>query len=125
MDLMEQIYEKAKENPQRVIFPEATEEKILQAAYEAQNAGYCKATLIGVPEEIKAAAEQFGVDISGMEIYDNTDEAANEKAFERYIAEYSDMLSLKALKVLALTLVFLLLRMVMLIYTGAMDVVQN
>lgn len=98
MDVMEQIYEKAKANPQRVIFPEATEEKILQAAYEAQTAGYCKATLIGVPDEIKAAAEQYGVDISGMEIYDNTDEAANEKAFERYIAEYSDMLSLKALK---------------------------
>lgn len=98
MDLMEQIYARAKEDPQKVIFPEATEEKILKAAYEASTEGYIHATLIGVPDEIKAAAEQFGVDISGMEIYDNTDEAKNEAAFERYIAEYSDMLSLKSLK---------------------------
>ena len=34
MDLMEMIFEKAKANPQRVAFPEATEEKMLQAAYE-------------------------------------------------------------------------------------------
>ena len=98
MDLMEMIYEKAKANPQRVIFPEATEEKILLAALEAHTKGYVKSTLIGVPDEIKAAAEQFGIDISPMEIYDNTDEAKNEAAFEKYIAEYSDMLSLKALK---------------------------
>ncbi len=98
MDLMEQIYAKAKENPQKVIFPEATEEKILLAALEAQNNGYIKATLIGDPAAIKAAADEYGIDISSMEIYDNTDEAKNEAAFERYIAEYSDMLSMKALK---------------------------
>lgn len=98
MDLMEQIYAKAKANPQKVIFPEATEEKILQAAYEAHTNGYCKATLIGVPAEIEAAAKEFGVDISDMEIYDNTDEAKNEAAFEKYVAEYSDMLSVKSLK---------------------------
>ena len=98
MDLMEMIYEKAKANPQRVIFPEATEEKILLAALEAQEKGYVKSTLIGVPADIKAAAEQFGVDISSLAIYDNTDEAKNEAAFEKYIAEYSDMLSIKSLK---------------------------
>lgn len=98
MDLMEMMFEKAKANLQRVIFPEATEEKILLAALEAHQNGYVKSTLIGDPAEIKAAAEQFGIDISPMDIYDNTDEAKNEAAFERYIAEYSDMLSLKALK---------------------------
>lgn len=98
MDIMEMIYERAKAKPQRVIFPEATEDKILQAAYEAAKQGFCIPTLIGVPDDIKAAAEAAGVDISGMGIYDNTDEAKNEAAFERYIAEYSNMLSLKALK---------------------------
>ncbi len=98
MDLMEMMFEKAKANRQRVIFPEATEEKILLAALEAHQNGYVSSTLIGDPAEIKAAAEQFGIDISPMDIYDNTDEVKNEAAFERYIAEYSDMLSLKALK---------------------------
>ncbi len=97
MDLMEMIYEKAKANPQRVAFPEATEEKMLQAAFEAHSNGYCKATLVGNPEEIKAAADQFGVDISTMEIYDNTDAEQNAAAFEKYVAEYSDMFSVKSL----------------------------
>lgn len=34
MGLLEQIYEKAKENPQRIAFPEAVNEKMMQAAYE-------------------------------------------------------------------------------------------
>ncbi len=97
MDLMEMIFEKAKANPQRVAFPEATEEKMLQAAYESVSQGFCKATLVGDPAEIKAAADQFGVDISGMEIFDNNDEEKKAAAFEKYIAEYSDMLSLKSL----------------------------
>ena len=91
---MEMIYEKAKANPQRVAFPEATEEKMLQAALEANEQGYCKATLVGDPAEIKAAAESFGMDIRGVEIYDNTNAEQNTAAVEKYIAEYSDMLSL-------------------------------
>ena len=97
MDLMEMIFEKAKANPQRVAFPEATEEKMLQAAYESVSQGFCKATLVGDPAEIKAAADQFGVDISGMEIFDNNDEEKKTAAFEKYVAEYSDMLSIKSL----------------------------
>lgn len=97
MDLMEMIFEKAKANPQRVAFPEATEEKMLQAAYESVTQGFCKATLVGDPAEIKAAADQYGVDISGMEIFDNNDEEKKTAAFEKYIAEYSDMLSIKSL----------------------------
>ena len=34
MNILEQIYVKAKENPQKVAFPEAENEKMMQAAYE-------------------------------------------------------------------------------------------
>lgn len=98
MDVMEKIYDRAKSKPQRVIFPEATEDKILMAAYQASQMGFCIPTLIGTPEDIKAAAAKYGVDISGMTIIDNNDEAMKEAAFEKYRANYSDMLSLKALK---------------------------
>ena len=40
MGLLEQIYEKAKENPQRIAFPEAVNEKMMQAAYETGKEGY-------------------------------------------------------------------------------------
>ena len=98
MDIMELIYDRAKAKPQRVIFPEATEENILKAAYEASAQGICTSTLIGVPDDIKAAADQYGVDISGMTIIDNGDDAMKEAAFEKYIAEYSQMFSVKSLK---------------------------
>ena len=35
MSVIDQIFEKAKLNPQRVVFPEALNEKMMQAAYEA------------------------------------------------------------------------------------------
>ena len=42
MDLMEKIYQQAKENPQTVAFPEADDPKMLQAVNEAVSGGYCK-----------------------------------------------------------------------------------
>ncbi len=41
MNILDQIYEHAKSNPQRVAFPECTEEKILRAARECADKGYC------------------------------------------------------------------------------------
>ena len=40
MNVLEQIYAKAKENPQKVAFPEAANEKMMQAAYETGKEGY-------------------------------------------------------------------------------------
>ncbi len=34
MSVLDNIYEKAKANPQKVAFPEAENEKMMQAAYE-------------------------------------------------------------------------------------------
>ncbi|MBR3242005.1 MAG: phosphate acetyltransferase [Parasporobacterium sp.] len=97
MDLMEKIYAQAKADPQIVAFPEADDPKMMQAIGEAAGGGYCKPLLVGDPEAIKKAADEAGVDISGMEIFDNADAEKKGEFFERYIAEYSDLLSLKAL----------------------------
>ena len=97
MDLMTQIFENAKAASQVVAFPEADDPKMLQAVDEAVKNGYCKALLVGDPEAINAAAEEAGVDISGMEIFDNNDVEKKTEVFEKYVAEYSDMLSVKAL----------------------------
>ena len=39
MSVLDQIYEKAKRNPQRIAFPEALNEKMMQAAYETGKEG--------------------------------------------------------------------------------------
>ena len=53
MKILEQIYAKAKENPQRVAFPEAANEKMMQAAYETGREGYIIPLLVGNAEELK------------------------------------------------------------------------
>ena len=52
MSVLEQIYAKAKENPQRVAFPEAENEKMMQAAYETGKEGYIIPILVGDAQKI-------------------------------------------------------------------------
>ena len=52
MSILDQLYEKAKQNPQKVAFPEATNEKMMQAAYETGKDGYIIPILVGDAEEI-------------------------------------------------------------------------
>lgn len=97
MDIMEKIYEKAATDPQRVAFPEATEEKILLAARECVDRNLIVPVLVGKPEEINAAAAQYHINLEGMEIFDTTNEEAVDKLIEEYYA-INDGLSMKSLK---------------------------
>ena len=56
MSVLDGIYEKAKAAPQRVAFPEAANEKMMQAAYECAKEGYIKSILVGTAEELKTKA---------------------------------------------------------------------
>lgn len=47
MDIMKSIWQRAKADPQKVAFPEATEEKILLTARECADKGICKPMLVG------------------------------------------------------------------------------
>ena len=54
MSVLEKIYEKAKQNPQKVAFPEAANEKMMQAAYETGKEGYIIPVLVGNEQELRA-----------------------------------------------------------------------
>ena len=96
MDIMEKIYARAAADPQKVAFPEATEEKILLAARECVEKGLIIPVLVGDPAAIKEAAKNAGVDLTGMEICDTTDEAFLTDLIAKYFAQNS-MLSEKNL----------------------------
>ena len=51
MDLVQKIIERAKSNKQRIVLPEATEERTLRAADRVLAAGVADVILIGNPEE--------------------------------------------------------------------------
>jgi phosphate acetyltransferase len=97
MNVMENIYEKAKANPQRVAFPEATEEKILLAAKECADKGFCKPCLVGDAMEIRNATAKFGVALDGLTLADTTDESWIDKLIEKYV-ERKPINSVKSMK---------------------------
>lgn len=89
---------RAKENVQKIAFPEATEEKILLAAREAMNLGAIESVLVGDVDAIKEAAAAANVDISDMLLVSNTDADAVLAYGERYLAMHPDSpLSAKSL----------------------------
>lgn len=85
MNVLDQIYEKAKLNPQRVAFPEAANEKMMQAAYETGKDGYIIPVLVGDAEELKKLTEERGYDASVFTYVDINDEAYRDELIEKYV----------------------------------------
>ena len=73
-NIMEQLQAKARANPQRVVFPESGEEKILRAACEVRDRGIARPILVGKPDAVSAVAQGIGVSLDGVPIVDHTDQ---------------------------------------------------
>lgn len=61
MGLLEDIRAKAKQNPQRIVLPESTEERTLQAADQILAEGLAKVILTADPAEINKKAQELGL----------------------------------------------------------------
>lgn len=97
MSVLDTIYEKAKLNPQRVAFPEACNEKMLQAAYETGKAGYIYPILVGNESEICALCKEKQYDTEVFTIIDIHDEEYRKKLIQAYIQLPTALLKEKAL----------------------------
>lgn len=97
MSVIDQIFEKAKLNPQKVVFPEALNEKMMQAAFEAGNEGYIYPILVGNKAEIEQAIQERGYDLSVFTVVDMEDEEYRKTLIEKYIALPDTRLKEKAL----------------------------
>jgi len=82
--LIDQIKEKAKKNPQRIVLAEGEEERTLRAAAISLKEGIAMPVLLGKPENLKKVARDSGVNIDNIEIIDP--EVSSE--LERYIYIY-------------------------------------
>ncbi|MGI6731233.1 MAG: phosphate acyltransferase [Anaerovoracaceae bacterium] len=98
MNVLDQIYEKAKTNPQKVAFPEGEDEKMMQAAYETGKDGYIIPILVGDSSKLKDLASQRGYDTQVFQFADINDEDATTKYIEKYVAQPGRMLKEKALR---------------------------
>lgn len=97
MSVIDQIFEKAKSNPQKVVFPEALNEKMMQAAFEAGSEGYIYPILVGNKAEIEQAIQERGYDLSVFTVVDMEDEEYRKRLIEKYIALPDTKLKEKAL----------------------------
>lgn len=97
MKILEQLYETAKENPQRVAFPEATNEKMLQAAYETGKGGFIIPVLVGDVGSIQALCKEKGYDLDAFVIVDISNEAYKQKLVEAYVSLPGTLLKEKAI----------------------------
>ena len=97
MKVLDQIYNKAKENPQKIAFPEATNEKMMQAAYETGKEGYIIPILVGEAEELKGLAQDRGYDLSVFTFVNINDEEYKNQLIAEYVKQPDTMLKEKAL----------------------------
>lgn len=84
-DFIKKLQEKAKADPKKVVFPEAMEEKILQAARQFLDIGMGYPILVGDPEKVSSKAESIGVSLDGITVVGHTDE----KKIEEFVSEYA------------------------------------
>ena len=70
LSMIDNLVELLKENPRTLVFPEGTDDRILEAAARLKKEGFLTPVLIGKADEVTAAAEEGGFDIEGLEIID-------------------------------------------------------
>lgn len=99
MTLIEKLVEDAKAAPtKRVALPECEAPNTLLAARRVADDGVGIPVLVSPRDVIEATAAETGVSLDGMEIVDNTDEAAAEALAERFMAAGPRLLSAKGIR---------------------------
>ena len=69
MDIVQTFIQKAQQDPARLVYPEASDPRILEAVVKVRDLGIAHPILIGNEDEIRAQAQ--GLDLSGIEIIDS------------------------------------------------------
>ncbi len=80
---MNRIIDRAKHNPKRVVFAEATHHKILKAAQVLVDEGIAQPILLGDPKEIKALIEEHKLDLNCPIIYPRKEKETLERYAQR------------------------------------------
>lgn len=87
MEIIERIVERAKSNRQRIVLPEATEERTLRAADKVLADGVADIILIGSPEEISRLAEEWGLTHIGKATIVNPLDSPKSEEYAALLAE--------------------------------------
>jgi len=81
--VIERITRLALQSDKRIVLPEASDGRVLQAARRITDLGYARVVLLGREEEIRASAGELAVDLGGIEIVDHHEDPARREYAER------------------------------------------
>jgi len=87
MDVIEKIKEKAKAKRKRVVLPEGTEERMVQASKKILAEGLAEVTLLGDEEQIKKLAKSNDLDLSRVKVIN----PAKSAKLDEYAQEYYEL----------------------------------
>ena len=69
-DLLTQLRERATQQPKRIVYPEATDPRVLRAAARLVEMRMARPVLVGSTEAVEGKAQELGVQLSHVEIVD-------------------------------------------------------
>ena len=87
------LLDEARAVDQRIVLPEGTEPRIVRAAADVLRTGGARLILLGDPEAVRRVAASEGVDVSGADIVDPT----NDPLRERFADEYAELRAKKGI----------------------------
>lgn len=87
--LTRQLYDKARRNPQRVVFAEGIHPNMLKAAVEAKSEGLCHPILLGNDERIEKLAKELELNMEGIEVINlrHDNEADRRERYAKLLTE--------------------------------------
>ncbi len=85
MDALQRIHERARAAQRRVVLPEGTEPRTVQAAAIAARSGLARTTLLGRREDILAVARETGTDLGSVEIAGEPEGREADAALRAYL----------------------------------------
>ena len=78
------LLDRARSNPQHIVLPEGTDDRILRAASTLLRRGVAQLTILGDEVDIRARATELGLDISGAALLSPFDPQLRERFAEEY-----------------------------------------
>ncbi|RCX16041.1 phosphate acetyltransferase [Anaerobacterium chartisolvens] len=90
-DFMSRLLERAKAAPKRIIFPEAENEKVIQAARRIKDMGIAYPILVSKKGTAEGLAAGLNISTDGFDYIDNTDETILVDTVRSYLAVSSEL----------------------------------
>ncbi len=90
MNVIDKFMARAQEKPARIVYPEASDSRILEAVVKVRSLGIAQPILVGNPDAVQAQANELNLSLDGIELVDSKTDPQLE-TYSRTYAEKRDL----------------------------------